>query len=495
MSLEIKELLERLNGNVEQINKGQAVEKAITAANNSELPDNTIEAKTLDEKYVSPLRKGFETLAKASPSNFGSLGTTQVLDDPYSYLRAKNTDGTYKVPTAQLDLLIRGLATVNDSREAAVAAGASEFNEWTGNSGNPNGAIESRMFEAAERGQFGANNDVIRRALDSTSGAALIRTDLEPVIREAFNRYFPAYEQISKIPSNGLKHTWVQKTSPGTASFVGELGTLSGAASDSTYAQSQSTNIAVAASHRTIGIKAQFASQQSGMNFNLGGLGNNEVTSALQSIANLIQSAIFQGNESQAGGTLANEDGLYNTLGFDGLRTQLKGAGTSITKAAETYLQILKKGVGQLFDGGADLNSILMFLSAGAMNAIDEELQAYLRIIKSDANGAVPTSLGSGGLAMLNGILARPQMVAAGGAQGNGIGYYTFSAAATEDIYLLDPNGITLPYLGSPTPTIIQLPLGTTGTLSNVFIPFCMMGLAVYVKNFNRKIRIPRQVL
>ena len=95
---------------------------------------------------------------------------------------------------------------------------------------------------------------------------------------------------------------------------------------------------------------------------------------------------------------------------------------------------------------------------------------------------------------MLQDILLRSKMVPAG-AQTAGIGYYTLSSVVREDLYLLDPDGVKLPYLGSPTPTILELPTGYNNALSNVFIPFCMMGLAVYVKEFNRKIRIARQVV
>jgi hypothetical protein len=86
-------------------------------------------------------------------------------------------------------------------------------------------------------------------------------------------------------------------------------------------------------------------------------------------------------------------------------------------------------------------------------------------------------------------------MVPAQDTQANGIGFYTFSAAPTEDIYLLDPNGSAFPYFGSPNPTILQLPLGYNNALANVFIPFQMIGLAIYVKNFNRKIRVPQATL
>lgn len=510
MDKELKDILESLNGNVQQLNKSAGVKVAASTAvppatggdnpeagGAEEIESKGIRSKDLDEKFVDPLRKNLEALAKASPSNFGILGSTKVLDDPYSFLREKNADGTHKISLATLDMMARGIAAINSTREKAVAAGAVEFDEWCAKSGNPNATIQSRLDQAAEQGQFGSvHGETIRRTIDTGSGAPLIRQDLEPILRETFNRYFPAYEMLPKIPANSVKHTWTQKTAPGSASLISELGSLVGTASDSTYARALSTNIAVMASYRSIGLKAQFASQQSGMNFNLGGSENNEVTSAMQAIALLVQSLIFQGNESTAAKTVDDEEGAYNVLGFDGLRTQLKGAGYSITKASETYIQILRKAVGQLYDAGADLNSILMFLSVGAMNAVDDELQDYLRINKNEVGGgAVPTALGRAGLAMLNGILSRPQMVPAQGQQTSGIGYYTYSAAATEDIYLLDPNGTALPYLGSPSPTVIQLPLGTSDKLAQVYIPFFMVGLAIYVKNFNRKVRIPQQVL
>lgn len=516
MNEELKQLLAELNKALAQTTKAAAVQTAAntpapaagdnpaaggdpkSAALNPE--ENEIESKGLrgpqiDEKFVDPLRKNFEQLAKASPVHFGQLGAMRVLEDPYSYLREKNADGTYKIPTHQLDLMMRGMAAVNDTREKALAAGATEMGDWTEQSGNQGTTVLDKMYQAAQGGQFGQNSESVQKTLDTSVGAALIRTDIEPILRETFLRYFPAYDALAKIPANGLKHTWNQKTAFGSAAFVSELGSLSATASDSTYTQQQSTNIAVIASQRSVGLKAMFASQQSGMNFNLTGAQNNEVVSAVQAIANLVQATIFQGNEAVGTGTISNEDGVYNTLGFTGLRQQLKGAGYSITKSSETYLQILNRAAGQLFDAGADLASVLMFLSVGAMNAVSNELQNILRILKGDQGGAVPANLAESGLTLLAGLLARPQMVPAQGTQANGIGYYTYSAAATEDIYVLDPMGTAMPYLGSPNPTILQLPLGYNNMLAQVYIPFMMVGLAVYVKNFNRKIRIPQQTL
>lgn len=496
MNQELKDLLAKLNGNLEQINKSANVKNAadMPAGDPANIETKALNSQDLDEVYVDPLRKNFERLAKAAPSHFGMIGSTKALENPYLMLREKKADGTYVISNADMDLMMRGILALN--KEKPEQHGAVRMDEWMEKSGNSPSTIQTKMHEAAGRGDFGENGDMLRRTLDVSAGAPLIRTDIEPLLRETFNRFFPAYDMIPKIPANGLKHTWNQKTSFGTASLVSELGSLSATDSTSGYGQAQSTNIGIFASQRAIGLKAQFASTQSGMNFNLAGDNNNEIVSAIQAIANLVQSQIFQGNEATGGGTLANEDGLLNANGFTGLRQQLKGAGFSITRAAENYLDLLNRAAGQLFDNGADLNSLLMFASVGATSAISKELMAYLRVLKGDAaNGPLPTNLSEYGLTLLNGILARPQMVPAQGTQANGIGYYTFSATATEDVYLLDPNGVALPYLGSPSPTVLQLPLGYDNRLANVYIPFCMFGFAIFVKNFNRKIRIQQITL
>ncbi|MBK8813489.1 MAG: hypothetical protein IPN69_22560 [Acidobacteria bacterium] len=218
----------------------------------------------------------------------------------------------------------------------------------------------------------------------------------------------------------------------------------------------QSTNIAVAAAQRQIGLKAMMASRQSGMNF-FGTNGQPEVTGALTAIANLIQGQIFQGNETVAAKTLDDEDGLTNALGFDGFRQQLKGAGYSINKSSDTYLTVLRRAVGQIYDAGANLNEVAIFCSVGANNAIDAELETAYSFLKSEAGAPTPVSFAGAGFAMLRGILGRVSPIPAAGAQGNGIGHYTYSAAATEDIYVLDPTGSALPYIGSRGPTILEM--------------------------------------
>ena len=478
---------------------------AATVKPRSETEDPTpVEAKGItdqerEEAFVDPLRKTFEGIARKN-TRFAELGATKTLDDPYGYLRAKNADGSYKVSSVDLEQILVIAKSVNygdGSFKEKIAAGALPMHEWAAKSGSPTDAIHNGLQNQIDGGGFGANTTLMKAALDTSAGAALIRTDLEPILHEVFLRTFPGYDMLPKIPSNGLVHTFVQQTAIGTASIVSELGSLSASESYGTYATTQSTNIAVVASQRAVGLKAMYASQQSGMNFGLGGNRNTEVTNALRAIAKVVQGLIFQGNQNgSASSAVANdEDGLYNANGFTGLRQQLKGASYSITKAStDSYLTTLRKAVGQLLNAGADLSSILMFCSVGAQNAIDSELEQFFTVPKNTEGTPHPTNFGSSGLRMLQDIILRSKMVPSG-AQAEGIGYYDLSTVATEDMYLLDPEGIKLPYLGSPTPVILELPTGYDNRLANTYIPFIMIGLALYAKDFNRKVRITRQVV
>jgi len=506
MDKETRELLDSLNNNIGRMADGNAVKSAaaIPAAVGLDgqplIVEKGITDRDQQEAFVDPLRKTFEGMAKAMPSDFAALGATKTLDNPYGYLRAKNADGTYVVSNAQLEQILLGAKEFNDgdgTHASKVANGAMTMKEWMEGSGKAD-AMHNNLYNEVEKGAFGQQNALMKAALDSSGGAALIRTDLEPMLHEIFLRVFPGLEAIPKIPSNGLLHSFVQQTAPGTAAFVSEVGSLSATESTGTYGVATSTNIAVMASQRTVGLKMQYASRQSGMNFNLGGSQNTEVTSALRAIAKLAQTAIFQGNQNSgaSGGTLDDEVGLYNANSLTGLRQQLTSGSYSITKTGgDTYIGILRRAVGQLLNAGADLASVIMFLSVGAQNAIDSELEQFYTVPKGTETGQPhTTNFGAAGLRMLQNIIANSKIVPAG-AQADGIGYYTLSSVVKEDIYVMDPEGIKIPYLGSPTPVVLELPLGSNNILGNIFIPFWMAGLAVYAPAFNRKVRIDRQVV
>ncbi|MBK7705653.1 MAG: hypothetical protein IPJ30_07685 [Acidobacteria bacterium] len=129
MNEELKKELERLNSGIEMLGKAQAV-KTAKRAPLPEDPGDGIEskgltAKKLDEDFVDPLRKSFERLAKAAPSQFGHLGARTVLDDPYTMIRSKNADGSYVMKTEELNQLIKCVLAVNS--ENPVANGATRI--------------------------------------------------------------------------------------------------------------------------------------------------------------------------------------------------------------------------------------------------------------------------------------------------------------------------------------------------------------------------------
>ena len=66
----------------------------------------------------------------------------------------------------------------------------------------------------------------------------------------------------------------------------------------------------------------------------------------------------------------------------------------------------------------------------------------------------------------------------------------TYSSNVVRDVYMVDPNGMSLPFLGTPGPTVLEIPVGISGQLTRLFIIFMMNGLACKVPQFSNKIRI-----
>ena len=160
----------------------------------------------------------------------------------------------------------------------------------------------------------------ISKALDSSSGGALIRQDLEPVLQELFVREFPAWDMIPKIPANGLVHAYNQTTSFGDAEFMPELGTVTD--DRSTYVRA-TTNIAILATRRGVSVKGGAAIRAGGFDANPEQL---EIQSGLRAVAHKMQKTIFQGNATESGGTADDEDGEFDANGFTGLRQILNTA-------------------------------------------------------------------------------------------------------------------------------------------------------------------------
>ena len=333
-------------------------------------------------------------------------------------------------------------------------------------------AIAQGFSLGIRNGAFGDANvsNQISKSLDSGSGSGgpLIRTDIDPLLREAYLRKFPLGDMVRRIPANGLVHSYDQRTSPGTAAFIDELGSISAIASDSTYVRSANSHIGVIGAQRQVSLKLQYAVAQSGMSFDLTGAGNLEVIGALTAIALVNQAAIAQGNFTDAAKTLDDEEGVTDTKAFDGLRTTLKGASTSVTKSAgESYMDAINRAVIGVLNSGGDVASLTVLMSLGARFAIDQELINFYRIMNSTPAGGVATNLGSNGIMTVADTLTRFLPIPAA-AQGQGMGYYTLAGTVTEDMDVIDPSNIALAYLGSPTPSVLELPVGYNNALSKI---------------------------
>jgi hypothetical protein len=471
--------LERLEAITKRLASGAAAQAATNPANPPAATGKTDEE--IQQASKTLLQKNFETLARER-KEFRHLSADRVMDDPRAFIRAKNASGHYVVQDHDLETMCRVLLA-KDGREIEDAQPVT----------NDHGGL--KLYEAAGKGLFGTDSLAVRKTLDvgGGSGGPLVRTDLEQMLWEIYLREFTVAERIQRIRSNGVSHSYSKRTAIPGAQTTNSLGDFSGAFSNSTFG-TDSAPIAIIVSPTGIGMKLAAAVEQSGMvNFDLSGSNNLEVVGAVTSIAKKNQTLILQGNKSTAAKTLNDEEGLTDANAFDGLRAQLKGEGTSTTKAGgDTYRELLKKAARKIRNAGGSARNIVAFCSLPVEGAIDAELEDFYRITNSRPEGGVDLHLSGGGLRLSGKYLSEIIGVPAD-AQGNGMGYYNIAGPTTvEDIDVVDLTGMSMAWLISPSPTILELPPGYNNTLSRVFVPFLMNGLVVHTVNFQHKIRVPQ---
>jgi len=335
---------------------------------------------------------------------------------------------------------------------------------------------------AAFENQFSANVDPqVMKALDTSTGAALIRQDLEPILYELFVREFPAWERIAKEPANGLTHTFQQITSFGDAQFMPELGTVT---DDRSAYTRQTTNVAIIATRRGVSLKAQYATLQSGSGFNPEQL---ELTGGLRAIAHRMQVQIFSGHATDSGGTANNELGLYDANAFTGLRSILNSGRAKNVDPYAVTPENMRRAWNQACVE-------IMNISPGRpkiiyMNPIDKEVFDNAQ----DANVRYTDNLVNVGVGVNTNVVntvfgAMPLFPI----PGDSISPYILAADGLEyrDSYLLDESSISMPYLGSEGLSVLEIPVGISGQLNKLFIIFGMFGLAVKAPTFSNKVRI-----
>ena len=321
-------------------------------------------------------------------------------------------------------------------------------------------------------------NPNIAKVLDASGGAALIRQDLEPMLYALFVKRFPFFDRIRKEGANGLVHAYNQQTAYGDAAFMTESGTVTD--DTNTYAR-QTTNVAVLATRRGITLKSQFAIQQGGAGFD--GLAT-ELSGGVTAIAHKLQKTLFQGNATSSTGTAGVELGAYDVNGFDGLRkllgTAAAAGGPITTKGTSSYTAAINDTVAAILNNGGNPSSIILSPTDAA--AYQNELTSLIRYPGAGEVGQA--GLGFGSVVTPAGAL--PLLAVPGDA----IGSYTVSAVNSRDIYVVDEDTWSMPYLGSDSITTLEIPVGVGGALTRLYIMFVMYGLSSKAPSFNGKIRV-----
>jgi len=321
-------------------------------------------------------------------------------------------------------------------------------------------------------------NEMLSKTLDTTGATALIRQDLEPILYELYIRAFPAWDRFPKEPANGLVHAYNRTTSFGDAQFMTELGTVT---DDVSVYERATTPVSVIATRRGISLKSQFATVQGGAGFNPEQL---ELQGGLRAMAHRMQKTIFQGNASETGGTSSTEDGAYDANAFDGLRSILNTARAKevnpLSGTDEDIREAIDRAIEEVVEqGGTGISAV--YLHPHDKISLDLQQDDRTRWVAPNLTGAVGTTVTS-----VNTLLgALPLSVV----PGDSIGTYT-ATNSKRDIYLLDEQTISLPYLGTDGPTVLDIPIGISGQLTHLYIVFGMWGLAVKVPQFSNKVRV-----
>ena len=318
---------------------------------------------------------------------------------------------------------------------------------------------------------------VFAKFIDTVSGNVLIRQDLEPLIHAAFVRRFPAFARVDKIPANGLVHTYQRVDQRPAASYIAETAAVPD--SQGVYTRATS-NIAVIALRVGTSLKQTLSVAAGGMPWNTE---QQEISFGIESIAAQLQQTYLQGNATVVGGTLNTVDGLYDANSFDGLRRTVPAANIRAL-GADTILEGMNQADALAVNNGG-LTSVVILRVTDAVQ-FENELQPFRRFVDSEKVEVVP------GLPNVTGVnLSGSGLVPVIKVPGADATVYTVGGdAGISDAFLIDESVVAMPYLGSDTPTVIELPLGVTGALTKLYILVGMFGVATRVPNFISKLRI-----
>lgn len=324
-------------------------------------------------------------------------------------------------------------------------------------------------------------DQLLSKALDSTGASALIRQDLEPLLYELYIKTFPAWDRFPHEPANGLVHAYNQITAYGDAVFMTELGTVT---DDTTTYVRKTTNVATIATRRGISLRSQYAVQAGGMGYNPEQL---ELTGGLRAIAHRMQKTIFQGQSTDSGGTASNELGLYDANAFDGLRGLLNSARVKNVDPTAATPEDMRTAIDRACEEISEQGGTASIIWAHPHEKVSFDLQQDKNVRYMNSFTEVAPGVLTNAVNTVFGPLPIAQV------PGDSIGTYTattYSSNTVRDMYVLDEGTITLPYLGSDGPTVLDIPIGISGQLTHLYIIFGMWGLAVKALPFSNKVRV-----
>jgi hypothetical protein len=332
----------------------------------------------------------------------------------------------------------------------------------------------------------------VKAVADSSggSGGTLIQQGVEPVLYEEFVRRFPLYDLFEKEESNGLVHAFDQWTAY-SGNTVDQPVTMSEDASVSddknTYAQA-TTNIAIFGTRRGASLKSMFAVRQGTGRF--GDLSERELDGGLIKIAHDVQSegVRFQ-NTDNTGTTNTAPQGLYDANGFCGFRYQFGktssppvpaantisvnvSPGSGYTTASQAVLTALGEAGDAIVDAIGVPPDFIVCAVAGKRYVLNEQLQLR-RYVDGMATEIRPglrlatVELGWGEVPIYD-------------LPGDAVGTIVSGGNTYMDIYLGVSSTISWPWLGGPTPVVLEIPIGADGTLRKLYIPFLMVGMAFH---------------
>lgn len=358
------------------------------------------------------------------------------------------------------------------------------FDAWLSMGGAP--------YNAGFQSVYSQLDPQVQKLLDTSSATALIRNDLDPFLNELYIRLFPAFDRFTKEPANGLIHSWMQALSFGDAQFMSELGTVT---DDKGTWQRASTNVAILATRRGVTLKSQFAALQgAGSGFNPEQL---EMQNGLRAVAAKMQKWIFSGT-TDSGGDSDNELGFFDPNGFTGLRSLLNTARVHNVDGTDTNASIRAAVNGaavEIMQSVTTNGPQVAYLSPVVKEIIDEQQDKNLMYTNNLTDIALGMRVNS-----INTVFGPIPLFPIPGdaigtyeADGNSLGAdgtTSVSGETVSDIYLVDESTITLPYLGTPGPTVLDIPIGISGQLTHLFIIFGMWGLALKVPVMNNKVRV-----